>query len=141
MPKSRSREATATRVWRHLFDFIIATAGERNAVLGRYGLTPNDSRALFALAERERTMGSLADAWKCDASYATWLVDRLEKKGLAERKNKEGDRRVKLVGLTARGKKTRAAIQRALYKPPRALFDLDAADLDALERTTRKLHA
>jgi DNA-binding MarR family transcriptional regulator len=138
MAKRRSRDALARRVWQHLFDFIIATADERNAVLGRHDLTPNDSRALFALAA-ERTMGSLAEAWGCDASNATWLVDRLEQKGLAERHSLEGDRRVKLVRLTPLGRKTKLALERALYRPPRALFDLDLADLEALERTTKKL--
>jgi hypothetical protein len=28
-------------------------------------------------------MKSLADEWRCDASNATWIVDRLEKLGLA----------------------------------------------------------
>jgi DNA-binding MarR family transcriptional regulator len=128
----------ASRAWQHLFDFIIATANERNAVLGRHGLTPNDSRALFALAE-ERTMGALAEAWGCDASNATWLVDRLEKKGLAERRSLEGDRRVKLVRLTEKGRRLRATLRRAVYKPPRALLELAPEDLVALERATRKL--
>ncbi len=134
----RSKAAIATEVWQHLFDFIIATVGERNEVLGRHGLTPNDSRALFALSE-PRTMTWLAATWRCDASNATWLVDRLEEKGLAERAALDGDRRVKLVRLTALGRKTRTAVRRALYRPPRALLDLGAADLDALERTTRRL--
>jgi DNA-binding MarR family transcriptional regulator len=109
--------AVATRVWRQLFDFIILTANQRNEVLGKHGLTPNDSRALFVLG-RERSMSELAQAWGCDASNATWIVDRLEKKGLAKRGVLRGDRRVKLVALTARGAKTREAVARALYRPP-----------------------
>jgi DNA-binding MarR family transcriptional regulator len=138
--KTRRKTAVAAEVWRHLFDFIIATAAERNAVLGRQGLTPNDSRALFVLSE-PRTMTWLADAWNCDASNATWLVDRLEEKGLAERVAKAGDRRVKLVRLTPLGRRTRAAVGRELYRPPRALLDLAAHDLEALARTTRRLHS
>ena len=133
-----TKTEVAARVWQHLFDFIVATASERNAVLGRHDLTPNDSRALFALSE-DRTMGWLAEAWGCDASNATWLVDRLEQKGLAERRALEGDRRVKLVRLTALGRKMRAALARELYQPPRALVELDAADLAALERAAGKL--
>jgi hypothetical protein len=44
-------------------------------------------------------MKSLADEWRCDASNATWIVDRLEKLGLAERKTVPHGRRVKLVVL------------------------------------------
>ncbi len=44
---------------------------------------------------------SLVDEWKCDASNATWIVDRLENFDLAERRNVPRDRRVELVILTA----------------------------------------
>jgi DNA-binding MarR family transcriptional regulator len=136
----RNKTAVAAEVWQHLFDFIIGTVGERTAVLGRHGLTPNDSRALFALSE-PRTMTWLAKTWKCDASNATWLVDRLEEKGLVARTARESDRRVKLVRLTPLGRKTRAAVKRALYRPPRALLELAAGDLETLERATRRLRA
>ena len=52
-------------------------------------------------------MRSLADAWGSDASNATWVVDRLERLGLAERRALVTDRRVKLAVLTARGIKAR----------------------------------
>jgi DNA-binding MarR family transcriptional regulator len=132
------KASLAAEVWRNLFDFIIATATERNAALGRHGLTPNDSRALFALSE-PRKMSWLAKTWGCDASNATWLVDRLEEKGLAERADAPGDRRVKLVRLTPLGKKTRATLARELYRPPRALLDLGLVDLEALARASRNL--
>ncbi len=136
--KPVNKRALATEVWRNLFDFIIATANERNAVLGRRGLTPNDSRALFALSE-PRSMSWLAEAWSCDASNATWLVDRLERKGLAERASQKGDRRVRLVRLTPLGRRTRAALERELHRPPDALLQLATANLEVLARATREL--
>lgn len=42
-----------------------------------------------------RSMSQLADEWLCDASNATWIVDRLEERGLAERETTPTDRRVK----------------------------------------------
>jgi DNA-binding MarR family transcriptional regulator len=86
-------------------------------------------------------MGSLAEQWGCDASNATWVVDRLEKKGLAERRSLEGDRRVRLVGLTPLGKKTKASLSRDLDRPPPELLELDEGDLEALRDATRKLPA
>src|SRR6059058_5053046 len=83
----RSRQAVAAEAWRAIFDFIVATASERNRAIGELGLTPNDARALSSLdAERGRTMGELAAEWRCDASTATWIVDRLEARGLARRR-------------------------------------------------------
>jgi DNA-binding MarR family transcriptional regulator len=84
-------------------------------------------------------MGSLAEAWGCDASNATWVVDRLEKKGLAERRSFVGDRRVRLVGLTPLGLKAKAALSKDLDRPPPELLELDRTDLEALRDATRKL--
>ena len=118
--RTSSRDlALAADVWRRMFDFFIATSGQRQRVLAQLDLTPNDSRALHTLdSQVGRTMRSLADEWACDASNATWIVDRLESRGLAERREKPGDRRVKLVVLTAAGVKTRVRLRAGMYEPP-----------------------
>src|SRR6266576_1806351 len=100
-PRPRSKAAIAAEAWRSIFDFIVLTAGHRTSALASFGLTPNDSRALLSLdPEVGRTMRALAAEWDCDASTATWIIDRLEAKGLAERRSHPPDRRVKLVVLT-----------------------------------------
>jgi DNA-binding MarR family transcriptional regulator len=135
-----NKAALARRVWRQLFDFLIRTAPERAAALGRRGLTPNDSRALSALAPGEgRRMRALADEWGCDASNATWIVDRLERLGLAERRPDPSDRRVKLVVLTDRGARTKAELLAEFYTPPSALQKLDRAELETLSRAMETL--
>src|SRR3954469_15632244 len=99
---SRTKAALARRVWQLMFECLMRSAPERGRSLGRRRLTPNDSRALASLDPQEgRTMRSLADEWECDASNATWIVDRLERFGLAERRSVPHDRRVTLVVLTA----------------------------------------
>ena len=78
-----------------MFDFLIRSAPHRTRSLAKRGLTPNDSRALFSLAaDQGRSMRSLADAWQCDPSNATWIIDRLETLGLAERQAVASDRGV-----------------------------------------------
>jgi DNA-binding MarR family transcriptional regulator len=137
---STSKPVLARRVWRLMFDFLIRTGPERARSLGRRGLTPNDSRALASLdSGKGRTMRSLADEWECDASNATWIVDRLESFGLAERRTIPHDRRVKLVVLTAKGLTTKAELMEEFYAPPSALLKLDRADLDTLRRILEKL--
>ncbi len=134
------KQALARKVWRVLFDLLMRSAPQRTEGLARRGLTPNDSRALFTLdVEEGRTMRSLADAWECDPSNATWIVDRLEKLGLAERRSVPHDRRVKLVVLTAKGQRTRAELLREFHEPPAELAALDRADLEVLDRTLEKL--
>lgn len=83
-------------------------------------------------------MSALATQWRCDASTATWIVDRLVKRGLVERRAVPKDRRVTLVVLSPRGVKTKARLMRGIYRPPRELLEMSAADLaklrDALAR-------
>lgn len=138
-PRSRARES-ATAAWRHIFDYIRATAADRVALLDRLGLTPAESRALSSLdPSAGRSMRSLADEWSCDPSNATWLVDRLERQGLAKRVSRDGDRRVKAVVLTAKGKKLRGDLIESLYTPPPDLVALPQRDLDALRAAASRL--
>lgn len=130
----------AAEAWRSIFDFIASTADQRDRVLERLDLTPGDVRALSTLGASEgKTMWSLAKEWRCDASTATWLVDRLEKRGFAKRESSKTDRRVTLVRLTPLGSTTKRRLRSALYKPPPELLRLDAADLLALRNATSKL--
>lgn len=140
-PRSRARES-ATAAWRHIFDYIRATAADRVALLDRLGLTPAESRALSSLdPQAGRSMRSLADEWSCDPSNATWLVDRLERQGLAKRVSRDGDRRVKAVVLTPKGKKLRGDLIESLYTPPPDLVALPQHDLDALRAAASRLPA
>ena len=123
-----------------MFDVLIRSAPERTKALARRGLTPNDSRALFSLdVEHGRPMRSLADEWKCDPSNATWIVDHLEKLGLAERQTVAHDRRIKLVVLTRKGQRTRTELLEEFHQPPQEFAALDREDLHALERVLVKL--
>jgi DNA-binding MarR family transcriptional regulator len=136
----KDRGKLAADVWRRLFDYFLSSSEHRGRVLARYRLTPNDSRALHTLDRREgRTMRALADAWGCDASNATWIIDRLEARGLAERRSKPGDRRVKLVVLTAEGEKTAKSLLQAMYKPSPELRSLPIETLEELRAALEKL--
>ena len=130
----------AAQAWRAIFDFIVATAPQRSRHLGEIGLTPNDARTLQSVSlQPGRTMGSLAEEWRCDASTATWIVDRLEAKGLVQRRPHPTDRRARLVVLTAKGARLKARQMERMYVPPTELLHLDLADLLALRDATAKL--
>jgi DNA-binding MarR family transcriptional regulator len=138
-PHRPSKAALAEESWRRLFDFFISTRPNRDRVLERLDLTPNDSKALSTLDERGKTMRALAAEWGCDASNATWIVDRLEQRGLAQRRSVPSDRRVKLVVLTPRGAMTRSKVMEEFYRPPPQLFQLGQRDLEALRSALAKL--
>ncbi len=85
------------------------------------GITPGHVHALLSMdAAQGQPMGTLATAWKCDASNVTFLVDRLEQKGFVERRPSLGDRRVRTVVLTESGRSAQEAI------------DLSVAELELL---------
>lgn len=136
----RKDEELARQVWGRMFDFLMRSAPERNRSLGRRGLTPNDARALSSLdRETGRTMGDLARQWECDASNATWIVDRLERFGLAERRAVPGDRRARHVVLTAKGDRIRRELLEEFHAPPAELLGLSREELEALARALDRL--
>lgn len=141
MPKPPpTKAALASQSWRLMFKFLMRTAPQRAQSLGRRGLTPNDSRALSALDPTEgRTMRSLAVEWACDASNATWIVDRLERQGLAERRANPADRRVTLVVLTKTGAATKRDLMEEFFVPPAGLLQLSTSELETLAVLLEKI--
>jgi DNA-binding MarR family transcriptional regulator len=135
-----SKPELAAEAWRPLARFFFETVRHRQRVLGDEGLTPNDIRALVVLDPAHgRTMRELADAWACDASNATFIVDRLEERSLAERRTVPTDRRVKLVVLTERGAEIRGRVLERFFEPPPELLELTRADLEALREAASRL--
>jgi DNA-binding MarR family transcriptional regulator len=134
------KDDLAAEAWRPLARFFFDTASHRSEIFRAHGLTPNDAKALWALDPVQgKTMRALADRWFCDASNATWMGDRLEERGLAERRADPNDRRVKLVVLTPRGMEERRRLMDLLFEPPPELLKLDRADLESLRDALAKL--
>lgn len=97
-------------------------------------LTPPQAHLLRELAPGPRPMGELAGRLACDASNVTGLTDRLETRGLVERRAAPGDRRVKVLALTDEGER----VQRELWERLMTGSPL----VDGLTRTQqRELHA
>jgi DNA-binding MarR family transcriptional regulator len=70
---------------------------------------------------------------------ATWLVDRLEERGLVRRGSLPNDRRVKTVALTSEGLMTKDRLLVQLYEPPAELMALDRTTLETLRGALEKL--
>jgi MarR family transcriptional regulator, organic hydroperoxide resistance regulator len=90
------------------------------------------------MLDRPRTMSEVATALHCDNSNVTGIVDSLEQKGLARRSAGESDRRVKLIELTAEGRRVHARLQRAFTKPPSWVTALSEQDQRALRDILRR---
>lgn len=83
------------------------------AVAADLDLTPPQLGVLKHLDE-PIPMSHLAGEMHCDASNITWMTDRLEQRGLVERRPDPLDRRVKQLVLTEAGRRLRRQIDRRL---------------------------
>ena len=102
-------------------------------------LSPGELHALNALdPESVQPMGALAAELRCDASNVTWLADRLEARGLVERRTAPTDRRVKTLALTAAGRALREQITTQLRTPPPQLLALPIHELRELRHLLSK---
>jgi DNA-binding MarR family transcriptional regulator len=140
--RAKSKHQVAARAWQLLFDFFASTRPERDRTLESRNLTANDSRALLSLdIDAGKTMGTLAREWCCDASNATWVVDRLERLGYAQRRPSPTDRRARLVVLTPKGAEAKSEILEEFRTPPPAFLKLERGDLEMLEKMLQKVQS
>ncbi|GAA4097206.1 MarR family winged helix-turn-helix transcriptional regulator [Actinomadura miaoliensis] len=79
------------------------------AVADELGLTPTQVIALRELSD-PITARELARRMVCEASNATFVLDRLEHQGLIERQPHPTDRRAKRIVLTPAGERRRANV-------------------------------
>ena len=109
------------------------------AIAGEFELAPAQVMALGRLEPgRPCAMSELAGALRCDNSNVTGIADRLESRGLVERRPGEHDRRVKMLHLTQEGAELREQLWERLSRPPEALAGLSAEDATALRDVLRR---
>ena len=137
-----TKEETARQVW--LFMHGLMHGGENSdrfpQIAAQLSLTPGQMHTLLTLRDGEpRPMRALADTMACDASYATTMIDGLERLGFVERHVSPTDRRVKLIHVTDEGRKKQAEIIERLSVPPPALEALSSADLRTLRTVLAKI--
>jgi DNA-binding MarR family transcriptional regulator len=122
----------AADVWRRMLDYY--KVHQRHLQTAReLGLNPGATKLLLDLEPDDpRPMRALAEAFACDASNMTWMVDQLEARGLVERRTFRTDRRVKTVALTDLGEKTKAELLHRFYAPPDDLVALPRRALEQL---------
>ena len=83
-------------------------------------------------------MRQLANELGYDASHITGIVDKLEARGLVERRPDPNDRRIKLLVTTAKGRALRRRIQNQVFDRQPILDRLDAAERRQLRDLLRR---
>lgn len=108
-------------------------------VAAEFDLMPQELHMLRLLGENDSLpQRAFAELLWCDASYVTAIVDKLEARGLIERRPDATDRRVKRLALTPAGRKLRKQALRRLYQPPEAIKQLSPSDKKALRDIMRR---
>jgi DNA-binding MarR family transcriptional regulator len=107
--------------------------------LAELGLTFSQAHALRLLEpDVPLSMSDLAERLVCDASNVTGLADRLESRGLVERRSADHDRRVKALALTRAGVEMRERVLELMALPPTAIAALPEADQRKLVEILRR---
>jgi MarR family transcriptional regulator, transcriptional regulator for hemolysin len=98
-----------------------------------HGLTYPRARTLFRLAKKQNmTQTELACELELEQATMVRLLDRMEENGLIQRRQDPGDRRVRLIALTAHGQE-QAAFVRALADQIRHQF-FEGVEIDELRQ-------
>jgi len=123
------KSSPAAEAWELMHELM---KGERHrfiALAAELDLHPAQTGALAQMEpDRPLPMSELAALLHCDNSNITGIVDRLEARGLVERRPYEQDRRVKHIALTPLGVQQRERIRRRMADAPEAFRALPVAD-------------
>ncbi|MEU9984678.1 MarR family transcriptional regulator [Streptomyces sp. NPDC050856] len=110
---------------------------EYEQAAARHSLTGAQARVLTLLTLEPLPMRRIARSLRCEPSNITGIVDRLEARGLVERRPDPADRRVKLAAPTDEGRATARRLRDALdfaREPLAALSDGERTSLRDLLR-------
>ena len=136
----KNEEQDACRAWRLLMRFFFSQREHLPMCSAELELSPVQCHVLHLIEpDRPIPMSRLAEALSCDASNVTGLVDRLESRGLVQRRPSADDRRVKVLDLTASGSRLRAKLLRHVTRRPLPLSRLSVEEQRALVRILEKL--
>src|ERR671936_590906 len=91
-PSTTRRASPASEAWALMFELLHASKRRFMAIASEFELSPPQVMALRHLDPNEpKPMSELAAALRCDNSNVTGIVDRLEDRGLVERRPADHD--------------------------------------------------
>ncbi|MEU5514357.1 MarR family transcriptional regulator [Streptomyces griseoaurantiacus] len=104
-----------------------------------HALTGAQARLLSLLSLEPLPMRRLARKLKCEPSNVTGIVDRLESRGLVERRPDPADRRVKLAAATEEGRRVARGLRESLHFARAPLAALPEEDRVRLRDLLRRM--
>jgi DNA-binding MarR family transcriptional regulator len=132
--------ASPGETWELLFRLSGLMRAHFDEICAEFGLSAAQGRALLELEPGcPRPMRRLAERLGNDASNVTGIADRLEGRGLVERRPSEVDRRVKALAVTREGKTLRERFVTRLKEAPSPITRLAPEDRRALRDILRSV--
>ncbi|MFB6717163.1 MULTISPECIES: MarR family winged helix-turn-helix transcriptional regulator [unclassified Streptomyces] len=112
---------------------------EYDEAAAAHSLTGAQARVLGLLSLEPMPMRRIAKKLKCEPSNVTGIVDRLESRGLVERRPDPVDRRVKLAAPTEKGARTAQQLRDSLTFAREPLAELSDEDRAVLRDLLRRM--
>ncbi|MFC9732606.1 MarR family winged helix-turn-helix transcriptional regulator [Streptomyces roseolus] len=138
MPTSHSDPVTLEVV--ELIGTVVARYHqEYEEAAAAHSLTGAQARVLGLLTLEPTPMRKIAEKLKCEPSNVTGIIDRLESRGLVERRPDPADRRVKLAAPTEEGRDTARRLRDSLHFAREPLGELTAVERTLLRDLLRRM--
>jgi MarR family transcriptional regulator, organic hydroperoxide resistance regulator len=129
----------AAEAWALIWQIVQSNKPRMVRLAQEFDLAPMQLHALRIIEPgKDVPMRALAQSLFCDPSNVTGIVDRLEARGLIERREAEHDRRVKILALTDEGRLVRDQATRRMQEPPPELAALPREVQRALRDALRE---
>ncbi|MGW7194806.1 MarR family winged helix-turn-helix transcriptional regulator [Streptomyces chryseus] len=112
---------------------------EYDEAAAQHALTGAQARVLGLLSVEATPMRRIARKLRCEPSNITGIVDRLEARGLVERRPDPADRRVKLAAATEEGRRTAAKLRASLDFAREPLGELSEDERTALRDLLKRM--
>lgn len=134
-------EANKNSIWL-LFEATMRFKPRLIEIAEKYGATVQQLHVVSLFSnDKAHSMSWFASLLACDASNVTGIVDRLHTAGIVERRESEKDRRIKMIALTAKGKKLRNDLIASLAEEEKEITALTEQEKVELVRILSKLLA
>ncbi|MFF3497885.1 MarR family winged helix-turn-helix transcriptional regulator [Streptomyces sp. NPDC003247] len=138
-PPARRPDALTLEVVELIGEVVARFHEDYEEAAAAYALTGAQARLLSLLSLEPLPMRKLANRLKCEPSNVTGIVDRLEARGLAERRPDPADRRVKLAAATAEGRRVAKALREGLRFAREPLAGLTEEERGVLRGLLRRM--
>ncbi|MFJ9242762.1 MarR family winged helix-turn-helix transcriptional regulator [Streptomyces sp. NPDC101776] len=112
--KTRRLDPVTMEVVELIGDVVSRFYADYEEAAADHTLTGAQARLISLLSLEPLPMRKLARKLKCEPSNVTGIVDRLEARGLVERRPDPADRRVKLAAATDEGRRVARSLRESL---------------------------